>query len=296
MADPFESAWLKWAQGVGNGEVLLDNILTLAEQPNLKMETWFGQQYDAQRHCIRLIARVTNPFPAHWGPMLGDVIHNYRSCLDHLAWALHKRGRTPNLTEKQERAVYFPITSKREIFNACLKGDRAKLPGVRRADVAKVRLFQPYKAGQSRVHRHVFTVLDELANADKHRTIQPVIAVPNQIAFPQLAFFDCIRRKFVSTPNWSGASDPRAEFGRFYVKKDGSEPRVDMQPHFSLVPAVNELLTVGDFLNKTMALTSIVLREFAEPPESALRMLAGHAEALALLEQRDKALKAAESG
>jgi hypothetical protein len=131
MADPFDSAWLKWLQAVSNAEVLLDNIVTLAEQPDLKMESWFGQHYDAKRHCIRVFVEATDPFPVHWGTMLGDVIHNYRSCLDHVAWALYKRGRTPNLTERQERAIYFPITSKRKIFDDCLKGDRAKLPGVR---------------------------------------------------------------------------------------------------------------------------------------------------------------------
>ena len=291
MADPFDSAWLKWVQGVSNAQVLLDNMLTLAEQPNLQLESWFGQYYDAKRHCICVIAQVTEPFPRLWGVLLGDVIHNYRSCLDHIAWALYKRGRTPDLPEWQERLIYFPITSKREIFNACLKGERAKLPGVRRADVAKVRRYQPYMAGQSRVHRHVLTILDALANADKHRTVQPVIAVPHRITFLELDFTDCIPRKFAFTPNWAGASDPRAELGRFYVKKTGAEPRVDMKPHFALTPAINEFLTVAEFLEKTMAATSLVLREFAEPPESVLRMLATHAEALSVLQERDSARK-----
>jgi len=126
-----------------------------------------GQYYDAKRHCIHLIAEVTEPFPRIWGTLLGDVIHNYRSCLDHVAWALYKRGRTPNLPEWQERLVYFPITAERERFNACLKGKRAKLPGVRRKDIAKVRRCQPYIVGKSRVHRHPLTVLDALANTDK---------------------------------------------------------------------------------------------------------------------------------
>jgi len=42
MAHLFESAWLKWFQGVSDAGVLLDNIVTLAEQPDLRMESWFG--------------------------------------------------------------------------------------------------------------------------------------------------------------------------------------------------------------------------------------------------------------
>lgn len=287
MADLFDSAWLKWVQGVGNAQILLDNIVTLAEQPDLKMESWFGQHYDAKRHCIRIFAQARDPFPVHWGPMLGDVIHNYRSSLDHIAWALYKRGRTPDLPD-QERFIYWPITSKPAIFKACLKGDRAKLPGVRRADIAIVRKYQPYTPGQSRVHRHVFTVLDALANADKHRTIQPVVAVPHGLTLFGLNFFDCIPRKFAPSPRWdSAAKDEGAELGRFYVKKEGPEPRVDMQPHFSLVPAVNEFLTVSEFLEKTMTATSIVLREFAKPPQSVQDRLAAHVAGLDVLRRRD---------
>jgi len=102
-----------------------------------------------------------------------------------------------------------------------------------------------------------------------------------------LQFIDCIAQRFSLTPNWAGASDPRPELGRFYVKKRGPDPRVDMLPHFSLVPAITEFLTVADFLQTTMTATGIVLREFAEPPESVRRMVAAHAEAIAVLGQRD---------
>ncbi len=139
------------------------------------MEYWFGQYYDSRRHCIHVTAEVVEPFPRLWGAMLGDVIHNYRDCLDHVAWELYKRGRTPNHTDAQEGFIYFPIALTKEWFNASLKGNRAKLPGVRPSDVAVVRRYQPYMAGESRAHRHVFAVLDSLAKADKHRTVQPFL-------------------------------------------------------------------------------------------------------------------------
>ncbi len=221
--------------------------------------------------------------------MLGDVIHNYRDCLDHVAWELYKRGRTPTRTETQEGFIYFPIALKKECFNASLKGDRAKLPGVRRSDVAVVRRYQPYMAGESRAQRHVFAVLDSLARADKHRTVQPVFAFPHRLTFLKLEFADCtLSRTFVLTPHWAGASDPRPELGRFYVRKTGPQPRVEMLPHFSLVPAINERLTVAEFLDRTMTATSSLLREFSEPPAFVLQRVATYAQATEVLAQRDR--------
>ena len=117
MAGPFDSAWLKWAMAVMNAEVLQDNVETFASQADLKMHAQLATYYDAKRHCVVLIVtEIVNPFPVLWGLLLGDIVHNYRCCLDHVAWALYKRGRTPNLSVSKERNVYFPIYGERIKF------------------------------------------------------------------------------------------------------------------------------------------------------------------------------------
>lgn len=271
MLEPFESAWLKWRQAVINAEVLRDSVVTLAGQPNLRVETLYSTVYDAKRHCVRLvIVEIGDPFPVLWGLLLGDIVHNYRCCLDHIAWDLYKRGQTPNLTDQQEQNIGFPICARRVTFNNSLN---QKLPGVRLADRAIVRRYQPYKPGERRASRHVFTVLRDLSNADKHRAIQPVIPIPNRITFNNLRPTDCIVRRIAPAPGYSGTLQPGTELARFYVKKTGPQPHIDVEPHFALTPAINERLTLIDFLKKTMQATAIVLSQFSEPPPGVLNLL-----------------------
>jgi hypothetical protein len=69
--------------------------------------------------------------------------------------------------------------------------------------------------------------------------------------------------------------EPGAELARFYVKKTGPNPRIDLQPRFSLVPAIHSRLTLVDFLQRTTNATNLFLREFAEPTKSAEALLGG---------------------
>lgn len=270
IADPFESAWLKWAMAVTNGKVLSDNVEAFASEQELKMLSPLATYYDARRHCLVLVVtEVTDPFPVLWGVLLGEVAHGFRCCLDHVAWALYKRGRTPKVSERQERAVAFPIYDTREGFNKNLD---SKLPGVRRGDRKIVRRYQPYKPGESRAHKHVFTILQDLSNEDKHRAIQRVIPITEQIGFTNFEAFDCIPRRF-APGGFGGRLEPGAELLRIYVKKTGPNPRIDGKPHFTLVPALHERLSLTEFLEKTTNATNLLLREFAEPPPSALALV-----------------------
>lgn len=155
MADPFDSAWLKWGRAVLHAHDLFDeiNALQLTEENFCKTRT----QYEPKRHCLSLrVDWIADP-PPILSVKLGDVVHNYRSCLDHIAWALVGRGKTPPplIDDFEQAGVYFPICSTRDEFNTCLepvikKGRivrRAKLPGVRLADSAIVRRYQPYQRG-----------------------------------------------------------------------------------------------------------------------------------------------------
>ena len=269
MDDLFESAWLKWAWAVVDAHVLQDTLNELAIQADLQVPLGMETDYDAKRHCIVIrVYAFESPFPKLWGLLLGDTVHNLRSSLDHLAWALYKRGHTPNLSDKRERKVYFPITTTRTIFNDALK---TKLPGARRADIAIVRRCQPYKRGKKYLNRHVLFVLDELARADKHRTIQPVVPVPESSFFKIAGRQDCVIRRF--KPALGRVLEPGAELGRFYVKKTGPDPDIEVNPRFTLSPCVNHRLTVEEFLGRTISATAHLLREFAPMPDSARGVL-----------------------
>jgi hypothetical protein len=118
----------------------------------------------------------------------------------------------------------------------------------------------------------VFTVLQELSNEDKHRAIQRVVPIASQIRFSNFQAIDCIVRR-ATLGGSGGRLEPDAELMRLYVKKTGPNPRIDGQPHFTLIPALHELLSLDDFLLRTTNATNLLLREFAEPPQSALSLV-----------------------
>jgi hypothetical protein len=262
---PFDSAWLKWARGVVNANALAGQVNALASQPHYRLPLLVRHEYNAKCHCIIVsVVEVENPFPDSWALLLGDVVQNFRSALDHIAWALYKRGRTPNVGEKRERRVYFPIYADRLKFNAALTSN---LPGVRRTDRAKVRSCQPYLVGKRNLERHALLVVDELSRLDKHRVIQLVEPVPDRAAFHIGKQTDCIYRRMSVRPP-RGILQPGAELTRIYVKRTGPDPYVDVNPRFTIDPAIKARLTLEEFLKTTMRAVSFALFKFAEPPPS----------------------------
>lgn len=271
MADPFDSAWLKWAWGVADAPVLEDSIATLALQPDLQVYMPTAQHYDAKRHCIIwTVLDFRNPFPDFWGLLLGDVVHNWRSALDHIAWALYKRGSAKNLTPEEEGRIYFPTARYRTQFNKSLA---TRLPGVRRGDRAIVRRYQPYHGGKRRRDKHVLFVLNELSRLDKHRSLQPVDAFPATASYEIGHCTDCIYRGLAPLVWKGGILKPGTELVRFYVKKTGPEPDIEVQPHLTFRPALNENLALHEWLRSTGRTIGQLLREFAKPPAAAKRIL-----------------------
>jgi hypothetical protein len=275
VADPFDSAWLKWAWGVVNAQTLQDNIRTLALQPNRQVYIPRSQHYDPKRHCIVVVADdVRDPFPEHWGLLLGDAVHDFRSCLDHIAWALVCGGKTPPDTLKpgHRKKIYFPIYDERTDFNDAL--DR-ELPGVKLRERAIVRAYQPYVSGKRNRHGQVLFVLNELSKADKHRSIQPVVAFPKHVNWnfsgePR----DCIFRD-LAPKTYKGRTrlEPGAELVRFYVKKTGPAPYIEVEPHFTFQPSVLDGLSLDKWLAGTARTVAELLREFAPAPASAKRIV-----------------------
>jgi hypothetical protein len=202
--------------------------------------------------------------------LLGNIVHNYRSCLDHIAWAIYKRGRTPNRGEEAEAKIYFPVTRSASHFKNVLP---TKLPGARRADVAKVRLAQPYIRGRRNLERHVIWTIDELSKKDKHRSIQPVLPVPESTAFGIHPPVDCIPRRLGAIPK--GVLEPGAELARIYVKKTGPNPYLHVEPEFSIDPSIKPRLTLEEFALRSSDALRGLLWAFQEPPKAISAILGG---------------------
>jgi hypothetical protein len=140
-----------------------------------------GAKCHQHADCWRYRLRITEQ-PDPWLAILaGDVIHNLRSSLDHLAVAIAPRSRKYNASfpickvdpwERQGRRYLHHIETRRS-FNTAVKGmaDEA---------VAAIKELQPYRQG-AEASIHIFAQLSRLENADKHRELIPYAAGLNEV-------------------------------------------------------------------------------------------------------------------
>jgi hypothetical protein len=109
--------------------------------------------------------------PASLALIAGDVIHNLRSALDHLAFALCMAD-GQQLTPGQQKGIYFPITETRDKHEAAIK---SQLQGLAPSDaIDEIRLIEPHGDGASAV----LWTLAKLSNTDKHRLVLDVRLKP----------------------------------------------------------------------------------------------------------------------
>lgn len=114
-----------------------------------------------------------------WGLVIGDVIHNLRHALDHVAWALateHERVSGVHMTPEDAASVYFPLRADRlakDVYVGGLNWNDVRLfPPSAYNTIEK---FQPYNRDKWPELRFLY-VLHKLCNLDKHRVVTPVFS------------------------------------------------------------------------------------------------------------------------
>jgi hypothetical protein len=129
----------------------------------------------------RLVGRAINVQqpPTDHSLLIGDCIHNYRSALDHLAYALASSYTNP-LPEIFAKTSAFPIFNNGEKFRRRgPSGGVHKMRGMSRSARASIRRLQPY---QRRKYPELWPLwmLEELSNIDKHRLLHLTATMPIQ--------------------------------------------------------------------------------------------------------------------
>jgi hypothetical protein len=124
--DPlFDSAWLKWGRAIHHAKTLQTELdeASANSGPLVSVRT----EYQSRRHGFAVCATEVRDAPAEWGLLVGDVAFNYRSALDHGAWALVTKNRRPPeiLTDRGKKGVYFPIVRKRSDFRTLTRASSA---------------------------------------------------------------------------------------------------------------------------------------------------------------------------
>jgi hypothetical protein len=94
--------------------------------------------------------------------LAGDIVHNLRAALDHLAQQLALIG-CPTLSQKELRGIEFPIAE----TLAKYESDKArKVKGMRPEAIEAIDNLRPYKGGNDSLWQ-----LHALDNIDKHRSL-----------------------------------------------------------------------------------------------------------------------------
>lgn len=125
--------------------------------------------HDAKTGITTLRLEVRNPLPLKMNAILGDVLHNLRSALDHLAWQVALL----NVSTPYDR-TQFPIFDDGQRYANAASGRYFVLQSVAPVHRALFERLQPYQRG-SQAQTHPLWLLHELSNTDKHRLV-PVIS------------------------------------------------------------------------------------------------------------------------
>ena len=159
-----------------------------------------------------------------WGPIIGDIVHGFRSALDQLIWGLSVSyqatrgiGPPPDPIPRGDpwRDVWFPVCTSDNAWN-----DRAvpnQLRFIEPSLIAQLKPLQPFMTGRDAPDREPLAVLQELWNIDKHRHLHLVNAT--------------VELHDVLTVNpFEGANDPdglMASLEFEVVSKRGPGPLID---------------------------------------------------------------------
>ena len=111
---------------------------------------------------VSITVRIREEIPQHFAPIIGDIVHNLRSTLDHLAAALIPNG-------GDDPAVQFPFTNSVDTLPTTIRKRHIDRADPRAVDL--IRQMKPYKGGNDALHG-----LRALDNTDKHRLLIPVLS------------------------------------------------------------------------------------------------------------------------
>lgn len=120
------------------------------------------------KNFVRLLAKVYREPPKRLGIIAGDCVHNLRAILDNIVWSLGKAYPTTDPMAKPDK-LSFPVCKSPSDYQEILRRPSHKAIN-NFPDAAKslIENMQPYNT--ERLPAHFLLLLNELWNADKHRS------------------------------------------------------------------------------------------------------------------------------
>lgn len=206
-----ESWWLKLDRAQKHFDELQAEIGRYAMRRPYRAER--VRQPHGQRHIWRYVIRFTEQPDPNLALVIGDIVHNLRSALDHLAVAMSDKAHrsrasfpieSRDLWEKDPKGTFLvPDDEARERFKEATRGMTPEA-------VALVKEMQPYNSGD-KAPVNALSIIGTIDNADKHREIaKPVPGLHNSTTVLTVLFNN--ERVF---SNGMGFRYDGAEIGQF---------------------------------------------------------------------------------
>jgi hypothetical protein len=141
----------------------------------------FRHHYDLKASRYSLSIEVRRELPVMWSVIVGDLVHNLRSGLDHLMWQLVLAG-----GGKPNGATAFPVLRHAPATTDEWKSWRKKIRGVHPVVTEVIRSIQPYETQDGPLDGHALIAVKALSNQDKHELpvarVQAIGALSNEEA------------------------------------------------------------------------------------------------------------------
>lgn len=162
LGSEFSGCWLKIRRAEEHAKTISDEIIAW-EKANPYVLT---KNNDPQGRFYSITAHL-EPAPDwdRWSLVFGDCIHNLRSALDHLIFAVAVSQTKAN-TPDDERVLQFPIADTPEKFAS----QASRIKSLSEAVKTSIEGLQPFKRGHQLLPPLLALVRD-FDNSDKHRLL-----------------------------------------------------------------------------------------------------------------------------
>jgi hypothetical protein len=170
-----------------------------------------------------------NPPVLRWAVLIGDVIHELSTALDHIAWQLALKARA-----KPGSSTAWPVCVGEGAWESKTTQDMVKHIGA--DDRAFIESKQPYPAPDGLDPKtHAFAMLRLLSRIDKHRVLHTAVVMPLETDVEFVDIRDIAAIKDIRV--YDEPMKNRAKILRVLVIPSGPSPDMDMKARQSLYVA-----------------------------------------------------------
>jgi hypothetical protein len=180
--------------------------------------------------CEAFIANIPQAPPFRFGLIVGDVVHNLRSALDHLAWELANLNRPER---GEDRVTKFPIASTPGEFKK--RHVQLSMEHIHPDHREMIEEEQPYQPNGEENPSHPLIWIADLSNRDKHQGIHPVSV---DIAAYYMHPYAIADATITEQTTYGADLEVGAKIMSMRIVATGPNPQMDVHPTI-LPPAVS---------------------------------------------------------